>query len=245
MSFPFVPFQFNLSRNNSQQSFPPSYIFNSLNFFLATQSPSIKIIPRNSLSNNTNSSYLSLSLVPSSIVQRRHPRSKGKIRSRLIAQRRKGNKRIVEGINSHRASFSLSSSAFFTHFPFYEREKQRERKIQHVTRRKSREPDILWRHTNNRAVLLEKRKRKERGKKERKIKKKKYICVASVLSVLEEQLVLQGLANNEPEIQRKKKKPGFNYALYHRNKTNLDTYKSDVTTNDVFLRIRMKLSQLA
>lgn len=69
--------------------------------------------------------------------------------------------------------------------------------------------------------------------------------MASVLSVLEEQLVLQGLANNEPEIQRKKKKPGFNYALYHRNKTNLDTYKSDVTTNDVFLRIRMKLSQLA
>lgn len=69
--------------------------------------------------------------------------------------------------------------------------------------------------------------------------------MASVLSVLEEQLVLQGLANNEPEIQRKKKKPGFNYALYHRNKTNLDTYKSDVTTNDVFLRIRMKLNQLA
>lgn len=61
MSFPFVPFQFNLSRNNSQQSFPPSYIFDSLNFFLATQSPSIKIIPRNNLSNNTNSSYLSLS----------------------------------------------------------------------------------------------------------------------------------------------------------------------------------------
>lgn len=60
--------------------------------------------------------------------------------------------------------------------------------------------------------------------------------MASVLSVLEEQLVLQGLANNEPEIQRKKKKPGFNYTLYHRNKTNLDTYKSDVTTNDVFFK---------
>lgn len=140
---------------------------------------------------------------------------------------------------------SLFRAARFSPISHSTKERNRKREIQHVTRRKSREPDILWRHTNNRAVLLEKRKRKERGKKERKIKKKKYICVASVLSVLEEQLVLQGLANNEPEIQRKKKKPGFNYALYHRNKTNLDTYKSDVTTNDVFLRIRMKLSQLA
>lgn len=141
----------------------------------------------------------------------------------------------MRGINSHAVPVPLFLSiAFFTHFSFYE--KEREGEIQHVTRRKSREPGYpLATHEQPSERFFSKRERKQ--KKERKKIKKKYICVASVLSVLEEQLVLQGLPGTTSRKYNGKGQAGFNYTLYHWNKrqTRLDIYKSDVyATNDVF-----------
>lgn len=69
--------------------------------------------------------------------------------------------------------------------------------------------------------------------------------MASVLSVLEEQLVLQGLPGTTSRKYNGKGQAAFNYTLYHWNKrqTRLDIYKSDVyATNDVFFFFFVRFS---
>lgn len=110
----------------------------------------------------------------------------------------------MRGINSHAVPVPLFlSTAFFTHFSFYEREREKKRNTtRNETKIKGARISSGDARTTERAVLLEKREETKKRKKEN--KKKIHMRGKCVIRVGRTTGITRSTRNNEPEIQRKR-----------------------------------------
>lgn len=143
--------------------------------------------------------------IPFSIIQRWHrPRSKGRIRSRLVTtgKRRKEQQTCCRSINSQFLSFEER------HFSFY-------RKIQRDENQGSRIHPLAIREQPSGFS--------KKGKKRGKRKKKKYVRACWNAN----NWYYKVLLNNKPDTTTGKRQPGL-ITLYHRGQDNLAIKERDV-----------------